>query len=225
MNLSSREMRFPESPVFAFFYPEMDKPGSESPEANPSGAAGQTDAPPVAAGPSPAEIEAMRQQARAQASVETERRLRQEYDERMAREAARIGAAIESFAQERQAYFSQVEAEVVRLALAIAARVLHREAQVDPMLLAALVRFAVEKMHEGTTVTVRVASDAAAKWRQYLGGTINGSTITVIEDPQAGADDCILETELGTADFAIATQLKEVEQGFFDLLARRPTIE
>lgn len=225
MNLSPREVTFSESPVFAFFYPEMDNAGSESSEPDSGGTAQQAEAAPVAAGPSPAEIEAMRQQARAQASEETERNLRQEFDEKLAREASRIGAAIESFAHERQAYFSRVEAEVVRLALAIAARVLHREAQVDPMLLAALVRIAVDKMHEGTSVTVRVGSGLAAQWRHYLGGTINGSTITVVEDPQAGAEDCTLETEMGTADFAIATQLKEVEQGFFDLLAHRPTIE
>ena len=34
--------------------------------------------------------------------------------------------------------------------------------------------------------------------------------------------DCILETELGSANFGLDTQLKEVEQGFFDLLALRP---
>lgn len=191
---------------------------------DPLGHGRQTDAASVVAGPSPVEIEAMRQQACAQAVAEAEKRLRQEYDEKLARERSRIGEAIDLFAQERHAYFSRVEAEIVRLALAIAARVLHREAQIEPMLLAALVRVAVEKMHEGTNVTIRVGTGAAGKWRQYLGSTINGSTITVIEDPQAGAEDCVLETELGTADFAIATQLKEVEQGLFDVLAHRPTI-
>jgi flagellar assembly protein FliH len=32
----------------------------------------------------------------------------------------------------------------------------------------------------------------------------------------------VLETELGTANFGLDSQLKEVEQGFFDLLALRP---
>jgi flagellar assembly protein FliH len=32
----------------------------------------------------------------------------------------------------------------------------------------------------------------------------------------------VLETELGSANFGLDTQLKEVEQGFFDLLALRP---
>jgi flagellar assembly protein FliH len=33
-----------------------------------------------------------------------------------------------------------------------------------------------------------------------------------------------LETELGTTNFGLDTQLKEVEQGFFDLLALRPVM-
>ncbi len=32
----------------------------------------------------------------------------------------------------------------------------------------------------------------------------------------------MVETELGSANFGLDTQLKEVEQGFFDLLALRP---
>jgi flagellar assembly protein FliH len=38
------------------------------------------------------------------------------------------------------------------------------------------------------------------------------------------AGDCILETEMGSANFSIEAQLKEVEQGFFDLLAQRPAV-
>jgi flagellar assembly protein FliH len=33
---------------------------------------------------------------------------------------------------------------------------------------------------------------------------------------------CLIETELGVANLALEAQLKEVEQGFFDLLAQRP---
>ena len=42
---------------------------------------------------------------------------------------------MKSFAESVLRYFAGVEAEVVKLALAIAARVLHREAKLDPLLL------------------------------------------------------------------------------------------
>jgi flagellar assembly protein FliH len=54
---------------------------------------------------------------------------------------------------------------------------------------------------------------------------MNGSTIAIIEDAQLSPEDCILETDLGSANFSIDAQLKEVEQGFFDLLAQRPAIK
>jgi len=44
----------------------------------------------------------------------------------------------------------------------------------------------------------------------------------VIEDAALSDHDCLVETELGVANFGLDTQLKEVEQGFFDLLALRP---
>ena len=111
---------------------------------------------------------------------------------------------------------------MVHLALAIAAKILHREAQVDPLLVAALVRVAIEKLHDCSTVSVRVPPAKSEKWRAFLANPVNGSTIAVVEDSQLGPDDCILETDLGSANFSIDAQLKEVEQGFFDLLAQRP---
>ncbi len=46
--------------------------------------------------------------------------------------------------------------------------------------------------------------------------------VAVEEDASLSDQDCILGTELGSANFGLDTQLKEVEQGFFDLLALRP---
>jgi flagellar assembly protein FliH len=47
--------------------------------------------------------------------------------------------------------------------------------------------------------------------------------VEVAEDPHLSDQDCLVSTELGSANFGLDTQLKEVEQGFFDLLALRPT--
>jgi len=187
--------------------------------------AGQTLESPEAPGPSAQEIDNLINRARAEAVAETERRLRDEYEARSAAEAAKIRQALELFVTERKSYFSRVESDVVQLALAIAAKILHRESQVDPLLVAALVRVAVDKLHDGSSVSVRVSPDKAAKWRKYLANPLNGSTIAIVEDTHLGPEDCLLETDLGSANFSIEAQLKEVEQGFFDLLAQRPQIK
>ena len=175
-----------------------------------------------APGRSAQEIDELVKLARADAVAETEKRLRKEYEAKAAGEAAKIRQSLELFLVERKDYFSRVESEVVHLALAISAKILYREAQVDPLLVAALVRVAVDKLHDGSSVSVRVSPAQAAKWTVYMANPLNGATIAIVEDSNLGPEDCILETDLGSANFSIEAQLKEVEQGFFDLLAKRP---
>ena len=59
------------------------------------------------------------------------------------------------FAAQREGYFQRVESEVVQLALSIARKILHREAQIDPLLLAGIVRVALESLNDGTQVRLR----------------------------------------------------------------------
>jgi flagellar assembly protein FliH len=180
---------------------------------------------PAAPGVTEKEVKALLDVARNEAMNQTEARLKVEYEARSAREAVKIRQTIEVFQVERKDYFSRVESDVVQLALAISAKILHREAQVDPMLVAALVRVAIDKLHDGSSVSVRVQPAEAAKWRAFLANPPNGSNIEIVEDAHLGAADCILETELGSANFSIEAQMKEVEQGFFDLLAQKPVIK
>jgi flagellar assembly protein FliH len=157
-----------------------------------------------------------------EATRQTEQRLRQEYEAKLAAAQAPVAAAIAAFDVQRTEYYARVETEVVQLALAIAAKILHREAQVDTMLVAALVKMTIEKMREGSSVTVRVALDSARQWKEYFAGQSSTVRIEVVEDAQLSSHDCLLETELGVANFGLDTQLKEIEKGFFDLLALRP---
>ncbi len=162
--------------------------------------------------------------ARAEAAASTENRLRHEFEVRSRAEAAKIATAVQCFERERKEYFARVESEVVKLALSIAAKILHRESQVDPTLVAALVQIAVGQLRDGSAVSLRVRPEEAARWRAHLAQltSVQKVELTVIEDPEVALDDCILSTELGSANFSIAAQLKEVEQGFLDVLAQRP---
>ena len=62
------------------------------------------------------------------------------------------------FTRDRASYFQKVEGEVVQLALGIARKILHREAQLDPLLLAGIVRVALEKIDGATGVDVAHSS-------------------------------------------------------------------
>jgi flagellar assembly protein FliH len=207
-------------PVAAFAYPDIAAAGFSVGEA-----ATGTEREGQAPGVSVQELEDRVNRARAEAAASTEARLRAEYEARARAEADKIRHALELFQGERREYFSRVESDVVHLALSIAAKILHREAQVDTMLVAALVRVAIEKLHDGSHVSVRVPPSEVEKWRSFLANPLNGSTVEIVEDPNLGSGDCVLETDLGSANFSIEAQLKEVERGFFDLLAQRPVIK
>lgn len=169
-----------------------------------------------------AELAARIAKERADAAAQTELKLRQEMEQKLQAAQVAIASNIKEFAEQRMEYFTRVEAEIVQLALSIAAKILHREAQVDPMLVATLVRMAIERMRDESGVTVRVATGRASTWAQHFSGKPNLDHVQIVEDAQLGHDDCILQTELGSANFSLEAQLKEVEQGFFDLLALRP---
>jgi flagellar assembly protein FliH len=167
---------------------------------------------------SKAEADERTKLARAEAALQA----RQEYEQKLEVARTSVAAALKGFETERAEYYARVEAEIVQLALAIAAKILHREAQVDPMLVAALVRMATEKMRDGSSVTVRVGRGNGKRWKEFFDRQPGSARFEVVEDEGLSDQDCILETELGSTNFGLDTQLKEVEQGFFDLLALRP---
>lgn len=154
---------------------------------------------------------------------EGEARARAAFEDQLTRARDSVGIAINDFARERIAYYRQVEAEVVQLALSIARKILHREAQVDPMLLAGMVHVALDRIESNTKVTVRVHPQYAADCRDFFARSMDPQQVPeVIEDPALASDRCILQTELGTTELGIEVQLKEIEQGLLDLLAQRP---
>ncbi len=148
---------------------------------------------------------------------------RKEWEQQLERERAGIAAALEGFRQERARYYEKVEGEVVQLALAIARKILHREAQVDPMLLAGIVRVAVENIEAATGVLLVVNPQLAADWRHYFSLHMDPANVPEIqEDPALESGRCILQTSMGSTELGLEVQLKEIEQGLMDLLAARP---
>ena len=132
--------------------------------------------------------------------------------------------ALEEFRQQRERYFHSVEREVVRLALAIAARVLHRQAQMDPLFLAGAVRVALDKLNDTSGVVLRVAPAQVLAW-QELFRLHSGVRMKpeILGDLSLKAGECVLETRLGTVELGVKAQLEEIEKGFFDLLHHHPT--
>ncbi|MHB1959656.1 MAG: FliH/SctL family protein [Acidobacteriaceae bacterium] len=161
--------------------------------------------------------------AREQGRREGRQAIEQQATVEQQRAQAQILQTLDEFRLERQNYFHHVEGEVVRLALAIAARVLHREAHMDPLLLAGAVRVALDKLGDSSNVVMRVSPRETGQWKEFFRAAGNSRIQPgVLEDPSLSPGECVLATELGTIELGVRAQLEEIEKGFFDLLDRRP---
>lgn len=174
------------------------------------------------------ELEALRSrhmEELARARDEAGRSARDLYDralaEQVQRERERVAQMLAEFREQRSGYFAKVEAEVVKLSLSIAARVLHREVSLDPMLLRAVVRVALEKVAEQSGTVLRVPMAEVDHWQSWVVKE-KVSLSQVVGDARLTGGDCVLETAVGRVELGVAAQLEEIERGFFDLLQQRP---
>jgi flagellar assembly protein FliH len=128
-----------------------------------------------------------------------------------------LTALAAKFSEERDRYLAAVEQEVVKLALAVAARILRREAQMDPLLLTGAVRVALGQLAGSSEVEVRVPAAEFELWKEaiaHLPHVAMKPAVTAGEGMRLG--DCVIESKVGTVDLGVRSQLAEIERGFFD---------
>lgn len=156
--------------------------------------------------------------------LDGEKRVKANYEARLAAGQEAIRKELEAFRVEREDYFNRIEPEVVQLALAIAKKILHREAQIDPLLLTGLVHVALEKLDAGTHVRLKVNPGDTHFWNEFFARSGESLAPELLGDPALPHGECTIETEVGSTQISLDIQLKEIEQGFFDLLEQRPRV-
>lgn len=174
-----------------------------------------------------AEERSRRQQAEAFARGREagEQQIRASVETSLSRNRDQILQALADFGRERAAYYRRVEGEVVQLALAVARKILHREAQIDPHLLAGVVRVTLDKLDAGTKVDLFVPARETTEWRHFFACQTEGASVPEVhEDAALAAGECRIETSLGATEAGLEAQLKEIETGLLDLLAERPPL-
>jgi len=160
-----------------------------------------------------------------QARTLAEQELRAALEQRLEQERTALAQALHAFDRQREEYFHQLEREMVQMALAIARKVLHREAQIDPLLLAGTVRVALDPLAAGTPVELVVPPSSLARWEEMLRRERPlANPPRVRSDAALEPSGCRLETDTGVTDLSWEFQLREIEQGFLDLLQRRAVL-
>jgi flagellar assembly protein FliH len=134
-----------------------------------------------------------------------------------AQRTRQVAELISSFTQERDRYLRAVEREVVALALAVAARILRREAQMDPLLLTGAVRVALGQLSGSTKVRLLVPAAELELWTESMALIPNlPLRPLVVAGEGMHQGEVLIETEMGSVDLGIRSQLGEIERGFFD---------
>ena len=227
MNSSSDDSRNATVVVAPFDYPSLFSNGTErlTDSLNPSSAfanlGGRADSLSAMSGSSDSRHPSL--SAREQGRAEGAAAAQADFDVKLQQARAMLTTALADFTHQREDYYRHVETEVVQLALAIARKILHREAQMDPLLLAGVVRVALDRLDAGTKITLRVHPTLVSTWQEHFYRNQGTGTVPeLVGDTNVPLDQCHLETSLGSTEIGLGLQLKEIEQGFADLLAHSP---
>ena len=127
--------------------------------------------------------------------------------------AERAAKSIEELESLRSSYLQAMELEVVKLALSIASQILRREVQLDPLLLTNTVRIALAQVADKMDVRLRVPARQADLWSETMKGLPNLNVRPVIiADERLEDGECTLESDIGSADLGIRSQLLEISR-------------
>lgn len=130
-------------------------------------------------------------------------------------EIATLRDLIASLRTQRHAIFESAEPEIVRLAIDVAERVVHTEIGENPNVVVENVRQALTRLLAREVVTLRVNPADLEAIRQHRDSIVASSDIEhlrVVEDQRVDRGGVLVETESGTIDAKIATQLREARR-------------
>lgn len=116
---------------------------------------------------------------------------------------------------ERHKIIEGAEPEIVRLSVAIAERILHAHVALDPTTVLDMTRSAITRLVNRETVTVRVNPSDIELMREHRDQLMMMNDIDnmrLIEDQRVDRGGVVIETEAGTIDAKVTTQLREVRR-------------
>jgi len=116
---------------------------------------------------------------------------------------------------ERNEVIESAEPELVNLAMAIAERVVHEHIAVSPDTVLENVRSALTRLVGREVVTLRVNPADVEIIRQHRDAIASGNDVEhvrVVEDQRVDRGGVVVETDAGTIDAKISTQLREARR-------------
>ncbi len=129
---------------------------------------------------------------------------------------AQVTALTDSIGAARQALWERQEAEMLAFVLEIARKVIKTEVTQNPAVIHAVIANALRRVADKDLVRIKVCPDEAEglrAGREDLLALVDGiKTLEIVDDRRISAGGCVIETNGGTIDAKIETQLAEIER-------------
>jgi flagellar assembly protein FliH len=122
----------------------------------------------------------------------------------------RLTQTLDELTTVRADMIRQTERQMVQLALGIARRIVQREVSLDPDLLLAMARVALERLGDSARVTVRLHPEDYAAAGAARVSEMTSSNVTIVADTRLSRGACRVESDMGLLDVGIDAQLQEV---------------
>jgi flagellar assembly protein FliH len=105
----------------------------------------------------------------------------------------------------------KTERQVVQLSIAMAKRIVHREISLDPELLSAMARVALDRLGDAASATIRLhPDDYAATAGATSADRTDSSVVRVVADPVVRRGGCLVQSEFGLIDVSADAQIQEL---------------
>lgn len=166
------------------------------------------------------DVEAIRQEAYAEGFRAAEKAAGENATAQLQPLIDRLTRALSSLIELRPRIRRDGEAELVRLSLAVARKILHRELTVDPTAVQGVIKAALEKLQSRDCSRVRLHPDLEPVVEACMQRLAPTRKVEIVKDGSLQPWDILFETDSGWLDASLDTQIREIERGFVDRIAR-----
>ena len=128
----------------------------------------------------------------------------------------RVSETLESLASLRVDIIRQTEHQMLQLALAIAKRILRREVALDPDLMVAMARVALDRLGDSPTAKIRLHPDDYAVIVERSEPPLASEHVSVVADAAVSRGSCLIESDFGFVEAGVEAQFEAIAIALFD---------
>lgn len=133
----------------------------------------------------------------------------------------RLHTLIEGAIDKRDTIIDDAETQIIRIILLIARKVVKSISEEQKSVVVANIKSALEKIKGKTEIIIRVNTEDLELTTEHKEEFIQRFEelrhVTILEDTRIDKGGCIIETDFGSVDARIATQLQEIEEKIREL--------